>query len=76
MVSPCKTLYVTSSGLFSDLSARGLIHDSTDAAALSLRLDPAQLTRDGTVAGLIKPIFELGGRGRLGGHAKFLILDS
>jgi tyrosyl-tRNA synthetase len=30
---------VTQKGLFDDLAARGLIHDSTDAAALSARLD-------------------------------------
>jgi len=34
---------VTSSGLFSDLFARGLIHDSTDAAALSTRLDASPI---------------------------------
>jgi tyrosyl-tRNA synthetase len=34
---------VTSPGLFSDLSARGLIHDSTDASALSTRLDASPI---------------------------------
>ena len=34
---------MTTSGLFSDLSARGLIHDSTDAAALSTRLDASPI---------------------------------
>ena len=43
MAQPCKTLHVTSPGLFSDLSARGLIHDSTDASALSTRLDASPI---------------------------------
>ena len=34
---------MTSSGLFSDLIARGLIHDSTDASALSTRLDASPI---------------------------------
>ena len=34
---------MTSPGLFSDLSARGLIHDSTDASALSTRLDASPI---------------------------------
>lgn len=39
MVLSCKTLIVTSTGFFSDLSQRGLIHDSTDAVALASRLE-------------------------------------
>ena len=34
---------MTSPGLFSDLSARGLIHDSTDVSALSTRLDASPI---------------------------------